>query len=118
VAAALMFLLAGALFLYNAVGATSMAANFAAMMLVGFLLFGPDSLVSGAAAQDVGGPHGAATASGFVNGIGSLGAVAQGYLTAYISSEHGWEAMFYVFMALAIVGGITLLPLLKVRPAD
>jgi sugar phosphate permease len=116
VAAIMMFLLAGALFLYNSVGATGMIANFTAMMLVGFLLFGPDSLVSGAAAQDIGGQHGAATASGFVNGIGSLGAVAQGYVTAYVSDTYGWEAMFNVFMVLAVIGGLALLPLFRVRP--
>src|SRR6478735_9113347 len=44
-----------------------------ALALVGALLFGPDALLSGAAAQDVGGAAAAATATGLVNGVGSIG---------------------------------------------
>jgi OPA family sugar phosphate sensor protein UhpC-like MFS transporter len=108
VAAVGLVLLCGALALYQAIGATSMAANFASMMLVGVLLFGPDSLVSGAAAQDAGGPHAAAAASGFVNGIGSVGAVLQGYVTAYVSEQWGWRALFTVFQGLALCGALAL----------
>jgi sugar phosphate permease len=41
----------------------------------GALLYGPDSLLSGAAAQDLGGPNAAALAIGMINGLGSVGAV-------------------------------------------
>ena len=45
------------------------------MFLIGFLIYIPDSLVAGAAAIDFGTKKGASTASGLVNGLGSLGQI-------------------------------------------
>jgi sugar phosphate permease len=57
------------------------------MALVGFCLFGPDTLISGAAAQDIGGKHDVAKAAGFINGFGSTGAVFQGLVTSGMSTS-------------------------------
>jgi sugar phosphate permease len=116
VAASMTAMLAGALALYGAVGEQSMLLNFLSMMLVGALLFGPDALVSGAVAQDLGGPYAAALGCGVINGLGSLGAILQGYVTYYISEHYGWDALFVVFQALAIMATLALLPFFRVRP--
>src|SRR5207249_3864844 len=50
--------------LYIQLAALGPWANFSGMALVGFMLFGPDALVSSVAAQDLGGEHGAGTAAG------------------------------------------------------
>jgi len=107
----MIFALAGALFLYQVVGAAGIVANATALALVGFLLFGPDALISGAAAQDIGGPDAAGSAAGFINGLGSIGAILQGIVTATVSERWGWDALFWVFVAFAILSGCTLLPL-------
>src|SRR5205085_5740977 len=67
--------LAASLALYGAVAPLGLWIQIAAMALVGFCLFGPDSLISGVAAQDLGGPLAAATVAGFINGCGSVGAL-------------------------------------------
>lgn len=118
VAACMTAGLAGAMFLYGEIGATSTVVNFVTMMLVGALLFGPDSLISGAVSQDIGGPHAAALACGMVNGLGSFGAVAQPFVVTYVSREYGWGALFKVFMVLAIVATVTLIPFFRARPRD
>jgi sugar phosphate permease len=100
--------LAGALLLYGRVAPMGMAANFAAMALVGFCLFGPDALISGVAAQDLGGPLAAGTVAGFINGCGSVGAVAQGALVAGISKQFGWGGVFQALMLLAATSSLTL----------
>ena len=51
--------LAGALLVFQTVGSTGMLPLTLSLALVGFLLFGPDALISGAAAQDIGGERGA-----------------------------------------------------------
>jgi sugar phosphate permease len=108
--------LAGALLAYAQIGAAAgPALHFAALALVGALLFGPDALLSGAAAQDAGGPEQAATATGLVNGIGSVGALLQGPLTVSVQSALGWHALFYVFLALSLISCACLLPALRVR---
>lgn len=103
-------LLALALVLYIKVGALGTAFNFCAMALVGFLLFGPDAILSSAAAQDIGGVAAAGVAAGVINGIGSLGAIAQGALTALVVGRYGWQALFQVFVALALVSAAILVP--------
>ncbi len=100
--------LAGALALYGQVAPLGLWTNFAAMALVGFFLFGPDSLISGVAAQDLGGPLAAATVAGFINGCGSVGAIAQGALVAGVSSRFGWQAVFQALMLLAVISSVAL----------
>lgn len=66
-----MALIAG----YYAVSAAMIILCFA---LVGFTLYGPDSLMSGAGAADVANDKaGAVAAAGIINGIGSLGPIVQ-----------------------------------------
>jgi sugar phosphate permease len=107
--------LAGALMIYAQIGATNEVINFVAMALVGALLFGPDALLSGASAQDAGGPHGAAIAAGMVNGLGSLGAILQELVTRGVSKRFGWDALFYTFVGMALLGALALVPTFKKR---
>ena len=116
VAAAGLLGLAGALLLYASVAPSSPILQFSLMALIGALLFGPDSLVSGAAAQDAGGPAAAASATGFVNGIGSIGALLQGYVTVGIRRAYGWSAVFYVFVAFALLAALALAPTFRRKP--
>ena len=113
-----LMLLPLALLLYLRIGGIGLEANFVAMALIGFLLFGPDAILSGAAAQDAGGPKAAAIAAGLVNGIGSLGAVLQEAVTKGVSQRYGWDALFVVFIAFALLAAVTLLPVLRERKAS
>ena len=47
------------------------------LSLVGFMLFGPDSLLTGAGAMDLGSKKSALAAAGIINGMGSIGSMAQ-----------------------------------------
>jgi sugar phosphate permease len=82
----------------------------AALALVGALLFGPDALLSGAAAQDVGGAAAAATATGLVNGVGSLGGMLEGVTLPAVSAHFGWQAMFPLLAGLAVCAALALIP--------
>lgn len=106
-----------ALVLYAQFGASSTIANVVFMSLVGATLFGPDSLISGAAAQDAGGPYAAATATGFVNGLGSIGAALTGILVPAISARWGWGAVFWSFVGIAMLAALALVPTLRRAPA-
>lgn len=109
-----LVMLAGALYLYVQIGGLGMGVNFAVMALVGALLFGPDSLLSGAAAQDAGGKYAAGVAAGMVNGIGSVGAILQEALTRGVSKHYGWDKLFYVFVGLALFSAACLVPTFRV----
>lgn len=85
------------------------------MFLIGFLVFIPDSLVAGAASIDFGTKKGASTASGLVNGLGSIGQIIgvtlPGWAGQVIGQGHNiWNAIFlWLGIALA-VAGLLLLP--------
>jgi sugar phosphate permease len=116
-AVATIWLLALAVLLmaYGWLGSTSVVANVSLLALVGAALFGPDSLICGAAAQDIGGRYAAATATGFVNGMGSLGAILEGLAVPWIAQRLGWDALFPVLVVLAVCAAVALLPTLRAR---
>jgi sugar phosphate permease len=78
---------------------------------IGFFLFGPESLVAGAAAQDLGARHGTAVAVGAINGIGSLGGILQAGVTLGLREAYGWPGVFLGFAVIAVVGAAALLSL-------
>jgi sugar phosphate permease len=111
--AGMLTALAAMIFLYTKVAPLGVGANAVGLALIGFCLFGPDSLLSGAVAQDAGGPHAAATATGLVNGVGSLGAILQGALNAWVSRAYGWHAVFFSFVTFSILAAVALVPTFK-----
>ncbi|GGO75416.1 MFS transporter [Marinobacterium nitratireducens] len=82
------------------------------LFLIGITLYGPDSMISGSAAVDFGTRRGAGTATGFVNGCGSIGAVLGGLLPGYFETE----AIFTGFAVCTFIGGLLLLPLWHLLP--
>ena len=88
----------------------------AGMFLMGFLVFIPDSLLAGAAAIDFGSKRGAATASGVINGFGSLGQMIGVTLPGALTSLFavGSDIWPSIFVGLGIslgVAGLMLAPL-------
>jgi len=84
--------------LWNAIG----------ISLVGIMTYGPDTLMSGAAAQDVGSKEGAATASGFIDGIGHLGMILSPFVVAFVTARYSWDVLFYLFVVLSVIAGALL----------
>ncbi len=76
--------------------------------LVGIMTYGPDTLMTGAAAQDFGGREGSGTAAGFINGVGSFGQLCSPFLVALVVDNYGWDRLFYVFVFFALIGGALL----------
>uniref|UniRef100_A0A0G4F1F7 Major facilitator superfamily (MFS) profile domain-containing protein n=1 Tax=Chromera velia CCMP2878 TaxID=1169474 RepID=A0A0G4F1F7_9ALVE len=89
--------------------------NMGVMFLVGFMVAGPDSVLGGAATTDVCERNkmnqAVGTACGLVNGMGSLGAILQGFLTAWIADVYGWTGLFQSLAALGFIAVTVLAPL-------
>lgn len=85
----------------------------ALLFVMGLTLYGPDSMISGAAAIDFGTAKAGATAAGFVNGCGSVGAILGGLLPGYFDSV----TVFIVFAGCALFSALVLLPHWNSRPA-
>jgi sugar phosphate permease len=52
-----------------------------------------------------------ATASGLIDGIGHLGALVSPYLVVLANGHYGWNQLFFIFAAIALMAGLLLLPL-------
>jgi len=87
--------------------------NVVLLAVIGALLFAPDSILCGAAAQDVGGQSAAAMATGFVNGIGSVGALLVGVTLPGLVKLLGWNALFPGLVGMAVLGALCLVPGLR-----
>lgn len=106
----LFAMLAIVLYFYRDYAAASIFLNAIFIGLIGVFVFGPDALLSGACALDIGGKNLSGSAAGFINGMGSLGAIAQGLITAYVTTRWGWSSLFYLFVAIALLSSVILLP--------
>jgi OPA family glycerol-3-phosphate transporter-like MFS transporter len=74
------------------------------LSLCGFMLMGPDSLLSGVGAIDVGGRRRAVMAAGIINGLGSIGPVFQEELIGYLLDHHGYDSVFITLVIASAVG--------------
>jgi sugar phosphate permease len=61
--------------------------------LVGFMLYGPDTLLCGAASVQVAGERNAVAVAGLVNGMGSIGSVVQEQVIGWLVRGHVQEGM-------------------------
>ncbi len=106
-----LILLAFITFLFNVATRTGSAIATGIMLFaIGFLLFGPDSILVATAAVDFGTRKGASTAVGLINGFGSAGAILGGSLPGFISERFGWGTLFYSLATFSFIAGLLLLP--------
>lgn len=108
VGAIMLWMLALTFLIHPSLAAWSHLGNAIGIGLIGFFTFGPDTLMTGAGAQDAGTKHGAATAAGFINGVGSLGQMCSAMLVAWVTDQYGWNSLFYLFVVFAFIGGCIL----------
>ena len=86
------------------IGLSSPLIFVALLGVIGFFEMGPDSLLSGACAMDVGSRRQAALAAGVINGFGSIGPIVQEPLIGWLKQNFGLDS---VFLMLVIVGFVT-----------
>jgi sugar phosphate permease len=82
---------------------------------IGFLIYIPEALLSASAAIDFATPKGASTASGLINGSGSLGAVVgltiPGWIQHVIGNDQDiWKPIFFTLGTSLMLAGLLLLP--------
>ena len=103
-----MWGLAIACFFHPQLAAWSHLGNAIGISLIGFFTYGPDALMSGAAAIDACSPKAAGLAAGVINGVGSIGQIASGFIVAFIASKYGWDNLFYFFVVISLIAGCLL----------
>lgn len=77
----------------------------ALLAAIGFTCYGPDALLTGAGAIDIGGRRGATLAAGVISGFGSMGSVMQELVIArvYDTKTGGLSTVFALLLASAVL---------------
>ena len=104
-----------ALVLFAWTAAWGMAANIFFMTLAGAGNCVIDAILSGTLAiglAEMKCPTATSQVTGFINGIGSFGAILEGILVGFIADQLGWGAVLYTMI---IMSGLALVVLLRVR---
>jgi sugar phosphate permease len=81
------------------------------LAVIGFCTYGPHVLMVGHAAQDFAGRKAAASAAGFIDGWGYVGAAMTGVFTGWLVENYGWGAGFWYWIIAAIVAGVIMVGL-------
>ncbi|MEO8706258.1 MAG: MFS transporter [Kofleriaceae bacterium] len=112
VAFGMMLLMTGATLLLTLFGDTSVTVFVVLLCAVGFTLYGPDALLSGAAAMDIGGRKAATFATGVIAGFGALGPIVQEVVIPRLYDQKAAQAagdlgpVFALLFGSAIVGTV------------
>jgi sugar phosphate permease len=100
----MMLGLAAACLFQPALAGLGWAGALIGVALIGVMTYGPDTMLQGAASQDVGGRDDAASAAGMVNGIASMGQLVSPYLVAQVATRWGWDVLFGAFVVISLAG--------------
>ncbi|KAH7549674.1 hypothetical protein ACOSQ2_025694 [Xanthoceras sorbifolium] len=113
-AASFMYAAIPSMLLYRTYGSVSRTVNMILMMVVGLFVNGPYALITTAVSADLG-THSSvrgdsralATVTAIIDGTGSVGAALGPLLTGFLSTG-GWDAVFVMLMACALIAGLLL----------
>jgi sugar phosphate permease len=100
--AIMLLLMAFSFILMYVKGATNLMFFTVSMGLAGFMLYGPDSLISGVGAIDVGTKRGALVAAGIINGTGSIGPIFQEEIIGWLYTKYNGSIVPILFLLLSM----------------
>jgi len=88
------------------------------LALAGFMIYGPDMLVSGAATVDLSHPRAGAIATGLTMCVGALGAIFSGVGIGYLKdrADGHWTVVFWVLAAMPLIPALLLSTLWNTHP--
>jgi sugar phosphate permease len=94
-------------------GSASLPVFVVGLSLVGFTLYGPDTLISGTAAIEVGDRRTAVLAAALINGMGSVGSIVQELVLGRLLGKDDLQGVFVVLFtsataAMAMLAGVYL----------
>jgi sugar phosphate permease len=89
----------------------------AMLSLAGFLLYGPDTLMSGAATADID-PRAAAAATGLTMCLGAVGSIFSGAGVGWLKdlAQGQWDMVFWVLAGLSLLSGLLMVSIWNARP--
>ena len=115
--AVIMLLILGlAALLYPTIPVDQWELSLLTLMIIGFMTFGPHVAIVGIIPMDFGTRKAAASAAGFIDGMGYIGAAITGIGSGLLIDSHGWDAAFYFWVFSALAAAILMATLWHHKP--
>jgi len=113
----MLVLLGLSVWLFPRIGAGSWVLSFLCLLIIGFMTYGPHILMVGTVAMDFGTRKAAASAAGFIDCFGYIGAALTGIGSGLLIDKYSWNAAFYFWIAGAFTAAILMASLWNYKPA-
>ncbi|MBU4274825.1 MFS transporter [Patescibacteria group bacterium] len=116
VSAIMLFMLGISAWLYLKIPAEDWILSLICLMFIGFMTYGPHVMMVTSMPMDFGTRKAAASAAGFIDGWGYVGAALTGVASGWLVDTFSWNAAFYFWILCAFMAGILMLTLWKYQP--
>jgi sugar phosphate permease len=80
------------------------------LIAIGFTIYGPHVMICATIPMDYASRKAAASAAGFIDGLGYFGAALTGVISGFMVDNYGWNAAFY-FWVVGVIMAIVLMSL-------
>lgn len=116
IASAMLIMLGIFAWLYLKIPVKDWVLSFVVLLLIGFMTYGPHVLMVSAAPMDLGTRKASASAAGFIDCLGYVGAALTGVVSGWLVDKYSWNAAFYLWIASAIIAAILMALLWNYKP--
>lgn len=99
-------------FLFPSLPEEAWVLSLIVLAIIGFLTFGPHMLIVTAIPMDLGTKERAASATGFIDGWGYIGAALTGVGTGFLIDNFSWDSALYFWISGALIAAIMMICLL------
>lgn len=117
VAAVMLLLLGLFAWLYPGIPVSQWELSLVVLIMIGFLTYGPHVLMVTTMPMDFATRKAAASATGFIDGMGYIGAAITAILSGWLIDNFGWNSAFYLWVAAAVIAAILMIILWNYKPA-
>ncbi|UCH35661.1 MAG: MFS transporter [Armatimonadota bacterium] len=111
-----LVMLAAFTFIFPHLPRDQVALTVAFLMLIGATTYGPDVLMAGALAMDVGTRKAAGSTAGLIDSLGYVGATATAVLSGWLADNYGWDWAFVLWAGGALFAAILMATMWNYRP--
>ena len=116
IAAVMLILLALFCTLFYLTRNSHWAVGLIFLLCIGFTTFGPHVLIVGAIPMDFGSRKAASSATGFIDGLGYVGAAITGVGSGFLAEHIGWGAAFSFWIVSSIGAGACMFLMWNIKP--
>ena len=105
-------------YFFPRIAETSWVLSIVFLAIIGFLTYGPHVMITSTLPMEYASRKASASAAGFIDGWGYLGAAVGSFLTGLLAQNFGWDYVFYLWIAGGFIAAVLITFLWNYRPVN